>query len=89
MSERRYVWAWAKWPTDAWGKPGTRKGQRCRALVFGRRNSVLVEFEDGARYVTSRYGLRRDADALLTDTRAARQQATYERVLRDAEGRDG
>jgi hypothetical protein len=33
--------------------------QRCRLLVVGKRNSVLVEFEDGARVVTSRYFIRR------------------------------
>jgi hypothetical protein len=54
-----YRWHWRKWPTDAWGKPGTRKGQPCRLLAVGSRNAVLVEFDDGARYVTSRYGLRR------------------------------
>jgi hypothetical protein len=38
--------------------PG-RKGQRCRVLVRGRMNSVLVEFEDGFRVVTSRFAIRR------------------------------
>jgi len=37
-----------------------RKGQRCRILVRAKRmNSVLVEFEDGFRVVTSRYAVRR------------------------------
>lgn len=36
-----------------------RRGQRCRVLVRGARNSCLVEFEDGARYVTSRWYVRR------------------------------
>ena len=36
-----------------------RKGQRCRVLVRGALNSVLVEFEDGQRVVTSRYAVRR------------------------------
>ena len=33
--------------------------QRCRVLVFGRRNSVLVEFADGHRVVTSRHYIRK------------------------------
>lgn len=57
-----HVWGWNKWPAaaDAW-VPGNRAGQRVRLLVAGRRNSVLVEFEDGTKVVTSRRGLRRIA----------------------------
>lgn len=36
-----------------------RKGQLCRVLVRGGRNSALIEFADGVRYVVSRNGLRR------------------------------
>ena len=36
-----------------------RKGQRCRVLAGGALNSVLVEFRDGERYVTSRWYVRR------------------------------
>jgi len=36
-----------------------RKGERCRVLVRGRMNSVLVEFADGYRVVTSRNYVRR------------------------------
>lgn len=35
-----------------------RKAIRCRVLVRGRRNSILVELEDGERVVTSRYAVR-------------------------------
>ena len=46
------VWFWkAKLPE--------RRGQRCRVVAQGRLNSVLVEFEDGYRVVTSRYAVRR------------------------------
>ncbi len=46
------VWFWkAKLPE--------RQGQRCRVIVQGRLNTVLVEFEDGYRVVTSRYAVRR------------------------------
>ena len=47
-----HVWWWrARLPS--------RKGQRCRVLVRGKMNSVLVEFEDGYRVVTSRYAVRK------------------------------
>lgn len=36
-----------------------RKGQRCRVLLRGRMNSAMVQFEDGKRYVTSRYAVRK------------------------------
>jgi hypothetical protein len=48
------VWAWRVRPGDR-----DRKGERCRVLVRGRMNSALVQFEDGAKFVTSRNGLRR------------------------------
>lgn len=54
-----YRWAWSKYPRESWDRPGGRKGQRCRLLAVGAKNSALVEFEDGQRFVTSRYGLRR------------------------------
>jgi hypothetical protein len=38
-----------------------RFGQACRVLVTGRKNSVLVQFEDGYKVVTSRYYVRRIA----------------------------
>jgi len=47
-----YFWYWkARLPE--------RKGQRCRVLTRGRMNSVLVEFEDGYKVITSRYALRK------------------------------
>jgi hypothetical protein len=46
-----------------WGAKGLRsldrKGQRCRVVVRGGRNSALIEFEDGYRAVVSRNGLRK------------------------------
>lgn len=59
MKEYPYVWAWNKWPATEWGTPGSRKGQRCRVVVRGGKNSALLEFEDGHLVVTSRNGLRR------------------------------
>jgi len=46
-----HVWWWRS-------KLPERKGQACRVLVRGRLHSVLVEFEDGTRVVTSRYAIR-------------------------------
>lgn len=55
-----YTWAWAKWPRSTWSEAGIRKGQPCRVLARSTRmNSVLVEFEDGERVITSANGLRK------------------------------
>jgi hypothetical protein len=35
-----------------------RKGQRCRILARGKMNSLLVEFCDGWKVITSRYAVR-------------------------------
>jgi len=56
MTKMAYIWAWG--PGKVERLPG-RKGQRCRVLVRGSRNSCLIEFEDGFRVVTSRNGLRK------------------------------
>ncbi|HSJ36023.1 MAG TPA: hypothetical protein VLB85_13310 [Acidimicrobiia bacterium] len=39
-----------------------RFGQHCRVLARGRRNSILAEFTDGTRVVTSRNYIRRIPD---------------------------
>lgn len=36
-----------------------RKGKRCRVLLRAKRNSILVEMEDGELVVGSRYAVRR------------------------------
>lgn len=36
-----------------------RKGERCRVLARSGKGSVLVEFEDGYRVVTSRHAVRK------------------------------
>ena len=46
-----YTWYWRK-------KLGHRKGQRCMVVTRGKMNSILVEFEDGFRVITSRYAVR-------------------------------
>ena len=47
---RRYVYRW-----DRQG----RKGQECQILARGTMNSVLLEFGDGYRMITSGNALRR------------------------------
>lgn len=40
-----------------WGSP--RFGQPCRMLCGGRNGNIAIEFEDGYRMVTVRWGVRR------------------------------
>lgn len=47
-----------------WNREG-RKDQRCRVLVRGKMNSVLVEFDDGFRMVTSRNAVRKGREMAL------------------------
>jgi hypothetical protein len=68
MSEYTHVWTWS-WRTLTYpgitarvpwfGDGVDRTGMRCRVVVRGGMNSALIEFEDGARVVTSRGGIRR------------------------------
>ncbi len=51
---------WKRWPTERWGEPGTRQGQRCRLLAVGAKDTALVQFEDGRLYRTDRKGLRKE-----------------------------
>ena len=53
-----YVYRWARYLGMA-VLGGTRKGERCRVLVRGGRNSCLIEFPDGYQAVTSRNALRK------------------------------
>ncbi len=51
------IWFW-----KCQGAPGRvvdRKGEACRIVARGAKNSVCVEFEDGFRVVASRYAVRR------------------------------
>lgn len=52
MSSWPYVWYWRT-------KLPERKGQRCRVLVRGKMNTILVQFEDGFMTTTSRYAVRK------------------------------
>jgi hypothetical protein len=47
-----YIWFWKS-------RLPARKGQACRILARGKMNSILVEFEDGYKVVTSRYAVRK------------------------------
>lgn len=55
MADFPLVWYWR----PSFMRPVDRKGEPCRVLARGRRNSVLVEFPDGFRVITSRYAVRR------------------------------
>lgn len=55
-----YRWAWRSRLSDYYGQP-------CRVLIRSKRgvypgNSVLLEFEDGYKVVTSANGIRRRKD---------------------------
>jgi hypothetical protein len=55
VPEYDYVWFWKATPM----RPVDRKGQRCRVVSRGAKNTVLVEFPDGSRVTTSRHAVRR------------------------------
>ena len=46
-----------------WHRQG-RKGQPCRIVARGTLNSILVEFADGTRMVTSGNAIRRNCEAV-------------------------
>ncbi|WP_199857788.1 hypothetical protein [Erythrobacter sp. EC-HK427] len=46
------VWYWRRNLPD-------RKGEPCRIIARGTMNSALIEFEDGARHVVSRFAIRK------------------------------
>jgi hypothetical protein len=53
-----YIYRWKRYL----GMPvlgGERKGQECKVLVRGARNSCLIEFPGGFKAVTSRNALRK------------------------------
>ena len=50
-----YVWFWRV-------RLPERKGQACRVVARGKMNSILVEFIDGWKVVTSRYAVRKSKD---------------------------
>lgn len=49
-----HVYAWGNNPVRA-----KLRGRRCMVVVAGRMGSVLLEFEDGTRVVTSKRGIRK------------------------------
>jgi hypothetical protein len=55
MKKYDHIWFWKSRFPD-------RKGQKCRVLTRGKMNSILVEFEDGHRVVTSRFAVRKIKD---------------------------
>lgn len=47
-----HIWFWKK-------RLPERKGQACCVLARGKMNSILVEFEDGFKVITSRFAIRK------------------------------
>jgi len=52
-----HVWFWKI-------KLPERRGGLCRIVARGKMNSILVEFPDGYKVITSRYAVRRKGDEL-------------------------
>jgi hypothetical protein len=43
-----------------WKKLPSRTGQTCVVVAKGKKNSCLVQFEDGFQMITSNYAVRKD-----------------------------
>lgn len=54
MASSEWIYSWSN--ND---KRAALKGRPCRILIKGKMNSVLVEFEDGERVVTSIRALKK------------------------------
>ena len=52
-----YYWRFKKYPIDNWGEQSKYYRKKCKLLSVGNKNSVLIEFEDGYKVITSRMGL--------------------------------
>jgi hypothetical protein len=60
--------------TYTWGNNPRRaqlKNQPCKIIAQGRKNSVLIEFANGDRVITSRYAIR------ANPTHTANEQLTW------------
>lgn len=55
MLDYPYVYRW----NVTWMRPINRKGQLCRVLARGKRNTVALEFEDGFTVTTSAWAIRK------------------------------
>jgi hypothetical protein len=51
-----HLWRWGTCG-GRYPELGLRKGQLCRVVARGAKNSCLIEFEDGVRFIASRNGL--------------------------------
>uniref|UniRef100_A0A6M3XQF9 Uncharacterized protein n=1 Tax=viral metagenome TaxID=1070528 RepID=A0A6M3XQF9_9ZZZZ len=51
-----YVFSWGN--ND---KRKTMKGRKCRVIARGKKNSIMIEFEDGQREIVSRNSIRKNA----------------------------
>ena len=57
MSER-YFYVWGNNE-----KRASYKGKPCQVIAVGKKNSVLIEFQDGYRMITSRLALKKSTAA--------------------------
>ena len=65
-----HVWYWnPRLPGEK-----NRKGMKCCVLTKGKKNSVLVQLEDGEKVVTSRYAVRRIPSELPFERRLFKER---------------
>lgn len=56
MPDYPHIWFWRS-------RLPERKNAPCRVVARGKMNSILVEFADGFRVLTSRYAVRKNNNA--------------------------
>jgi len=54
MTDYEYIYYWNRVIAGV-----NRKGQRCRYVTLGKKNTAEIEFADGTRTITSRMALRK------------------------------
>lgn len=54
-----YKWGFRKYPIFNWNETSKYYGKRCKLLNVGNKNSVLIQFDDGYKVITTRMGLRK------------------------------
>lgn len=58
--EYGYTYQWRNNP-----KRETLKGRSCRVVARGKKNSIMIEFENGQREIVSRYSIRKTYKQIL------------------------
>lgn len=57
-----YYWRFKKYPIEIWGETSKYYGLRCKLLAVGKKNNILIEFDDGKRFITNRRGIKKIKD---------------------------